>query len=152
MPKVFRVWISISECLNRIRNEVVFKSESSITQDIVETNETVLNLIPGESGEKISSGFWLSPQNSSTQAYIFQWYCNVPMPICWIAQDDVGDIVILDTLWDVDDIIITVHMLMPGGKSILFVTNIELSPPKGGTLGYELRFRVEPHKSTMFGS
>ena len=46
-----------SECLNRIRNEVVFKSESSITQDIVETNETVLNLIPGESGEKISSGF-----------------------------------------------------------------------------------------------
>ena len=57
MPKVFRVWISISECLNRIRNEVVFKSESSITQDIVETNETVLNLIPGESGEKISSGF-----------------------------------------------------------------------------------------------
>ena len=62
------------------------------------------------------------------------------MPIWWIALVDVGDIMI------------TVRMLMPGGKSILFVTNIELSPPKGGTLGYELRFRVEPHKSTMFGS
>ena len=59
-----RVWISfsISECLNRIRNEVVFKSESSITRGLAETNEIVLNLIPGESVEKnatflLPSGF-----------------------------------------------------------------------------------------------
>ena len=58
----FGFLLASSECLNRIRNEVVFKSESSITQDLVETNETVLNLIPGESVEKNAtpSGFLLS--------------------------------------------------------------------------------------------
>ena len=54
----FGFLFSINECLNRIRNEVVFKSESSITRRL-ETNETVLNLIPGESKEKNAtpSGF-----------------------------------------------------------------------------------------------
>ena len=76
----FGFLLASSECLNRIRNEVVFKSESSITQDLVETNETVLNLIPGESVEKNAtpSGFrlFLIHSNQIENASSIPWNFN----------------------------------------------------------------------------